>query len=81
MKSMCKELGRLAQGYKGMTGTNTVFFMTIDEIKKIPYDPTVIYACIVVDYRPQKMDTNCICITIGGNLLTIPVNSLPEQLT
>ena len=40
MKGMCKELGRLAQGYgeKGaddyVKGTNTVLFMDLDEIKR-----------------------------------------------
>eukprot|EP00956_Cyclotella_meneghiniana_P018825 scaffold31709_cov41-Cyclotella_meneghiniana.AAC.15 len=40
-KAMCKELGRLAQGYNGTNGTNTGFFMTKDEIKQIPKDRTV----------------------------------------
>ena len=31
-KAMCKELGWLAQGYGDKKGTNTVFFMTHDEI-------------------------------------------------
>jgi len=43
-KAMCKELGRLAQGYGDKEGTNTIYFMSIDEIKKIPKDRTVTYA-------------------------------------
>ena len=66
-KAMCKELGRLAQGYDGTKGTNTVFFMTKDEIKQIPKDRTVTYARIVVDYRPKKDDPNHVRITAGGN--------------
>ena len=60
MKGMCKELGRLAQGYgeKGaddyVKGTNTVLFMDLDKIKTIPKDQVVPYARIVVDYCPQK---------------------------
>ena len=60
MKGMCKELGRLAQGYgeKGaddyVKGMNTVLFMDLDKIKTIPKDQVVTYARIVVDYRPQK---------------------------
>ena len=42
-KAMCKELGQIAQGYAGPEGTNTVIFMTIDEIKRIPKDRTVTY--------------------------------------
>ncbi len=71
-KAMCKELGRLAQGFDTTKGTDTVFFMTIDEIKRIPKDRTVTYARIVVDYRPQKEDPNRVRITVGGNLIDYP---------
>jgi hypothetical protein len=71
-KAMCKELGRLAQGFGDTEGTNTVFFMTHDEIKRIPKDRTVTYARIVVDYRPQKDDPNRVRITVGGNLIDYP---------
>ena len=53
-ESMCKELGRLAQGYDKTKGTNTVYFMKKEDIKHIPKDRTITYARIVVDYRPQK---------------------------
>jgi hypothetical protein len=56
--AFCKELGRLAQGWDSTEGTNTIFFMTKEEIAKIPKDRTVTYARIVVDYRPQKADPN-----------------------
>eukprot|EP00804_Cyclotella_cryptica_P023154 CCRYP_000368-RA/>CCRYP_000368-RA protein AED:0.46 eAED:0.46 QI:0/-1/0/1/-1/1/1/0/117 len=71
-KAMCKELGRLVQGFGKTKGTNTVFFMTIDEIKRIQKDRTVTYARIVVDYRPQKEDPNRVRITVGGNLIEYP---------
>jgi hypothetical protein len=71
-KAFCKELGRLAQGYNDTKGTETIFFMTHDEIKAIPKDRTVTYARIVVDYRPQKEDPNRVRITIGGNLINYP---------
>ena len=48
---MCVELGRLAQGYTDTKGTETVKFMTWNEINQIPADRTVTYARIVVDYR------------------------------
>ena len=66
---MCKELGRLAQGYKNMAGTNTMFFLTHKEIWENPKDCVVIYAQLVVDYRPQKVDLNRIQLTIGSNLI------------
>eukprot|EP00804_Cyclotella_cryptica_P014612 CCRYP_012661-RA/>CCRYP_012661-RA protein AED:0.22 eAED:0.22 QI:0/0/0/1/0/0.33/3/0/717 len=71
-KAMCKELGRLAQGWDGSTGTDTIFFMSHEDIKKIPRDRTVTYARIVVDYRPQKDDPNRVRITVGGNLINYP---------
>jgi len=42
--AMHKELRRLAQGYNTAEGTNTVFFMSQNEIKTIPKDRTVTYA-------------------------------------
>ena len=71
-ESMCKELGRLAQGYRNTQGTNMVNFMNRDQIKTIPTDLTITYARIVVDYRPQKADPNRVRITAGGNLITYP---------
>eukprot|EP00804_Cyclotella_cryptica_P024309 CCRYP_020871-RA/>CCRYP_020871-RA protein AED:0.34 eAED:0.32 QI:0/0/0/1/1/1/2/0/475 len=71
-KAMCKELGRLAQGWDGRRGTDTIFFMSHDEIKQIPRDQTVTYARIVVNYRPQKDDPNRVRITVGGNLINYP---------
>ena len=53
---MCKELERLAQGYGETQGTNTISFLTHEEIQCIPRDQTVTYARIVVDYCPQKAD-------------------------
>jgi len=51
IKAMCKELGQLAQGYGDTTGTNTITFMTHEQIRAISMDHTVTYACIIVDYR------------------------------
>eukprot|EP00804_Cyclotella_cryptica_P019675 CCRYP_016443-RA/>CCRYP_016443-RA protein AED:0.57 eAED:0.37 QI:0/0/0/1/1/1/2/0/345 len=70
MKAMCKELGRLAQGYKTTKGQTPS--SSFDEIKRIPKDRTVTYARIVVDYRPQKEDPNRVRITVGGNLIDYP---------
>ena len=53
-EAMCKELGRLTQGYNTTKGTNTIHFMKQEDIKNIPKDQTVTYARIVVDYCPQK---------------------------
>ena len=69
---MCKELGRLAQGYNETAGTDTIRFLTHEEIRCIPADRTVTYARIVVDYRPQKEDKNRVRITVGGKLIDYP---------
>ena len=71
-RAMCKELGRLAQGYGETKGTNTIIFLTLDKIPRIPSDRVVTYARIVVDYRPQKEDPNRVRITVGGNLINYP---------
>ena len=57
-KAMTIELARLAQGMDGVEGTNTVFYLSHEEIRNIPKDRTVTYGRIVVDYRPQKKDPN-----------------------
>ena len=55
-KAMAKELYQLAQGKDGRTkGTDTIHFLTHNEIRCIPTDCTVTYARIVVDCRPQKI--------------------------
>ena len=72
-KAMAKELYRLAQGKDGITeGTDTIRFLTHEEIRCIPADRTVTYARIVVDYRAQKNDPNRVRITVGGNLIDYP---------
>ena len=50
LEAMCKELGRLAQGYGDTKGTNTIRFMNLSEIKDIPMDRVVTYTRTVVDY-------------------------------
>jgi hypothetical protein len=70
--AMCKELGRLANGWEGEQGTQMIEFMSIEEIKEIRKDRTVAYALIVVDYRPQKKDPNQVQITVSGNLIDYP---------
>ena len=46
--------------------------MIHDEIRDIPPEKTVTYACIVVDYWPQKSNPNRARLTVGGNLLNVP---------
>ena len=69
-----KEFGNLAQGDAATNtpGTDSIFVMTHAQIPRIPYDRTVTYTRIVVDYRPQKADPNRVRLTAGGNLLDYP---------
>ena len=69
---MCKELGRLHQGYKETKGTNTCVVLTPEQVKQIPRDRTVTYTQIVVDYQTMKSDPYRVRITVGGNFITYP---------
>ena len=66
MKTICIELGLLAQGYSDTKDTDTIIFMSLDEIPNILADRTVTYARIVVDCREQKEDPSKVRITVGG---------------
>ncbi len=69
-----KDFGGMAQGDNktGQKGTNLIFVITHNEIKLIPKTQTVIYACIVVNFCPQKEDPHQICITASRNLIDYP---------
>jgi hypothetical protein len=71
--AMSKELHCLAQGKPGVTkATNTIFFLSHDEIQNIPKGQTVTYARILIEHRPQNEDPNRVCITVGGYLINYP---------
>jgi hypothetical protein len=71
--AMSKELHCLAQGKEGVTiGTNTIFFLSHDEIRCIPKDRVITYARIVINHHPQKDNPNRVRITVGGNLINYP---------
>ena len=61
LEAMCKELGRLAQGWGNTKGTDMIKFMTHEEIAEIPPDQMVTYERIVCNFFPQKDDSNRIC--------------------
>ncbi len=69
-----KELGGLAQGDNKTKepGSDTLVFLTHDEIANIPTDCTVTYARIVVNYCPQKASPDRVPITMGRNLINYP---------
>ncbi len=68
-----KDFGEMAQGDNktGQAGTNSVFIMTHGEINiAMKAGQKLTYARVVVNYCPQKEDSNWIQITVGGNLIT-----------
>ncbi|KAL7465450.1 hypothetical protein ACHAXS_005954 [Conticribra weissflogii] len=73
-KAFRKELGNLAQRDEltNTSSTDTIFFMNHDKKQPIPKDRIITYACIVVDFRPQKDDLNRVRITASGNLINYP---------
>jgi hypothetical protein len=74
MMAFGKDFGGTSQGDNktGQVGTNAMFIMDPKDIPNIPADRTVTYANVLVDFRPQKEDTHCICIMGGGNLINYP---------
>ena len=78
-KAFGKEIGRLAQGQKGVVeGTNALFFIKYEDI---PLDrkKDITYARICANYRPEKADPNRIRITLGGNLVSYPGDVGPHR--
>jgi hypothetical protein len=69
-----KDFGGMTQGNNkmGQKGINSIFVMTHNEIKLIPKTETITYACIIIDFCPQKEYPHRICITAGGNLIHYP---------
>jgi hypothetical protein len=71
-KALGKEIGRLAQGQKGIVeGTDALFFIPKSEVPPERLRD-ITYARICANYRPEKADPNRIRITLGGNLVHYP---------
>jgi hypothetical protein len=60
------EFGRLFQGIRDITGTDTCFLI---EFKNIPEDRKITYGKIVCDYKPHKQEKERVRLTIGGDTL------------
>ena len=69
--SMCKELSRTTQGFDETKGTDTIRFIELKNIGKIPQDRVVTYSRIVVNYRAYTKDTNRVKITLGMRIYSI----------
>ena len=68
--SMCKELGRICQGWKEHDVTDTTELIFHKDKPKDRRETYVISACNI---RPQKKETLRKSITAGGNLIDYPV--------
>jgi hypothetical protein len=60
------EYGRLFQGIRDITITDTCFFTTL---KNIPQDRKITYGKIVCDYKPHKQEKERVRLTVGGDRL------------
>lgn len=69
---MSKKPGQLSQGFINEKGTDTVKFITPDQIHNIPKDRTVPYAYTITYYRPQIAYPNRVRITTRGNIIDYP---------
>lgn len=63
---MCNELGRLCNGYKNIKGTQTIKFISRDQV---PKGHKVTYMRIVCDYKPNKSDPHRVRLCVGGDRL------------
>ena len=66
-REMCKELGRLAQGFENTEGTNTIKSMTRDQV---PKGRDITYFSIVCAYKPHKEDKARVRLCVDGDRLS-----------
>jgi hypothetical protein len=67
--SNADEIGRLAQGYGTIKGTNTIYFI---HRSAIPTGRKVTYLRVVSATRPEKENTNRVRWTVGGDKVEYP---------
>ena len=70
-KSFTNELGRLAQGIREITGTDTIHFIRKEEIPCHRWRD-ITHGRIVVACRPQKSEPNRSRLTVGGDRVNYP---------
>jgi hypothetical protein len=75
-KSYTTELGRLAQGIPGVSiGTDTIVFIRRDEVP-IDQIKDVTYGRECINYCPENDDPNQTHLTVGGDRVNYPGNSV-----
>jgi hypothetical protein len=60
---LSNELGRICQGIRDITGTNTAFFVYS---ASIPKDRKITYGKVVCDFKPNKTEKYRVRLTVGG---------------
>ena len=70
-RSFENELAQLAQGIRGVKGTNTVIFILKSQVPKYK---KVTYCKIVCEVKPEKEEKERTRLTVGGNLLDFTEN-------
>jgi hypothetical protein len=67
--SNAEEIGRLAQGYKNIKGTNTIYFI---HPSQMPKGRRAAYLRAVSAYRPEKANPYRVRWTVGGDQVDYP---------
>ena len=65
-QGMCRELGRLSNGYGNIAGTQTIRFIAK---ARVPKGAKITYMRIVCTYRPNKSDKHRVRLCAGGDRL------------
>jgi hypothetical protein len=68
-ESNCEEIGRLAQGYGAIKGTNTMFFIAASAI---PKGRKATYLQVISALRPEKVNPRRVRWTAGGDKIDYP---------
>jgi hypothetical protein len=63
---LSNELSRICQGIRDVDGTNTAFFI---DLQNIPKDPKITYGKLVCDFKPNKTEQHRVRLTVGGDRL------------
>jgi hypothetical protein len=63
---LSNELGRICQGIRDISGTNTAFFI---DLESIPKKCKISYGKLVCDFKPNKNEKHRVRLTVGGDIL------------
>jgi hypothetical protein len=63
---LSNELGRICHGIRDVAGTNTAFFI---DLNNIPKYRNITYCKLVCDFKPNKTEKHRVRLTVGGDRL------------